>query len=412
MRLIVTSQQDVAGSNVFNALSKSFTEDGEFEGRPLYKKEDIWLIATEKRQIEAGHLDSFFQPEYYVFASRHSSASKERTLTVHVTGNLSGEARYGGRPNELAYCNAEAMKVALIELQKGKEELKLDYRVSLEATHHGPTELQKPVLFVEVGSTDDEWNDDDAVNLVAKAALKAAQNRARFDKAIGIGGSHYTPLHTKVVLEKELAIGHIIPSYSIPNLAKETLLQAVEKTGASFAYLDWKGMKSEERSKIKELSAQIGLELKRGRDLKAQPSELEGYHEYSLPNDFIDEVAKVSNEALESVFQYLGGVVRYTKEGRIRNVFMAQQDIRDELIREFIGILREKYEVRVQWDEGTIILEENKFDTEKARTLGLKPGPLFGELSRGNQIMLNDKIITPSMVQKKVEKVIPFIVKG
>lgn len=408
MRLIVTSQLDVAGTNIYNTLSEQFSEDGEFEERPLYKKGDVWLIATKKRQIEAGHLDSFFQPEYYVFASRHSSVSKERTLTVHVPGNLSGEAKFGGRPYEIAYSNADAMKAALIELQKAKEELNLDYRVSLEATHHGPTELTMPVLFVEVGSTIDEWNDKDAIDIVARATLRAAENRVVFDKAIGIGGGHYAPLHTKVVLGSELAVGHILPSYSIGHLKEETLLQAVEKTKASFAYLDRKGMRADERSRITKMASKIGLELKRGRDLESQPDVLKGYNEYSLPPDFIGEVEKVSREALEKAFLDLGVVVRHTMDGRVLNVFSAPRDIRNELIRRCIGILKEKYEVRVEKKGDSLVLTETKFDPLKAEKLGLKPGPLFGELSRGKSVNLNNGEITPDMVQKKVEKIIRF----
>lgn len=409
MRLIVTSQSDVAGSNVYDALSKFFVEDGEFEGRPLYKKGDVWLIATKKRQIEAGHLDSFFQPEYYVFASRHSSASKERTLTVHVPGNLSSEARFGGRPFGLAYCNADAMKVALIELQKGREELNLDYHVSLEATHHGPTELKRPVLFVEVGSTVKEWSDKDAVDLVAGAALRAAENMEVFEKAIGIGGSHYAPLHTRIVLESKLAVGHILPSYAIAHLTDEILQQAVKKTVARFAYLDWKGMKADERTKIIELSSKIGLELKRGRDLKPKPNEPRGYQKYSLPQDFIREVEKVSRGALEKAFLDLGAVVRSTKDGTIKNTFSAPKDIRRELIKECITILKGKYEVREDWENNRLILTETKFDLEKAKNLGLKPGPWFGELSQGRAVNLNGKIIMPAMVQKKVERALSFL---
>ncbi|MFQ5815086.1 MAG: D-aminoacyl-tRNA deacylase [Candidatus Hydrothermarchaeaceae archaeon] len=408
MRLIVTSQLDVAGTNIYNTLSEQFSEDGEFEERPIYKKGDVWLIATKERQIEAGHLDSFFQPEYYVFASRHSSVSKERTLTVHVPGNLSGEAKFGGRPYEIAYSNADAMKTALIELQKAKEELNLDYRVSLEATHHGPTELKKPVLFVEVGSTIDEWNDKDAIDIVARASLRAAENRVVFDKAIGIGGRHYAPLHTKVVLGSELAVGHILPSYSIGHLREETLLQAVEKTKASFAYLDRKGMRAYERSRILEMASKIGLELKRGRDLKSQPDVLKRYNEYSLPPDFIGEVEKVSRKALEKAFRDLGIVVRHAMDGRVLNVFSAPRDIRNELIRRCIGILREKYEVRVEREGDSLVLTETKFDPLKAEKLGLKPGPLFGELSRGKSVNLNNGEIIPDMVQKKVEKIIRF----
>jgi D-aminoacyl-tRNA deacylase len=408
MRLIVTSQLDIVGIHVYKALSKYFSSHGEFEGKTLYIKDDVWLISTKAWQTEAKHLDLFFDPEYYVFASRHSSASKGKTLTVHAPGNLSGEARLGGRPYELAYCNADAMKVALIELQKGKEELNLDYQVSLESTHHGPTELKKPVLFVEVGSTIDEWNDLDAINIAARATLRAAENRDVFKKALGIGGGHYAPLHSKVVLASDLAIGHIIPSYSIEEILDNTLRQAMEKSSARFAYLDWKGMKPAERSKITEMASRIGLELKRGRDLKPPTEILEGYRKYSLPSDFINEVERVSKEELKQVFMELDAVVRYEKDGRIKNVFLAREDIRDILVRRCIQILRRKYVVREDWEKGILFLTETKFDPDRAIKLGLKPGPIFGELTRGKTIKFSGREVTPEMVQKKVEKIVVF----
>lgn len=269
MRVIVTSQADIAGRNIYEKLARSFgfAASGEFEGKAAYKRENVLLIATRAQLVEAEHLDDFFDAEYYVFASRHRSESNERTLTVHVTGNLADRAELGGRPKQLAHCDASAMKAALLELQSAKEELQLDYKVSFEATHHGPTSLKKPVLFVEVGSTEKEWCDAAAVKAVARAALAAAKNVRKFPCSLGIGGGHYAPLHTRAALESEVAIGHIIPTYAIDALQKEVLEQAVQKTQAEFGFLDWKGMRGEQRSKIIAMAKEINLELKRGRDV-------------------------------------------------------------------------------------------------------------------------------------------------
>lgn len=271
MRLIVTSQQDIAGANIYNELAKNFgfAAEGEFEGRPILKRGEVWAIATEKRQTEAEHLDEFFDAEYYVFASRHRSESGARTLTVHVTGNLTSRALVGGKPKQLAYCNPSAMKAASQELQRAAQEMRLDYKVSMEATHHGPTGLKKPLLFVEVGSTEEEWNDARAVSAVASAALLAAENQRAFQSAVGIGGTHYAPRHTSVMLESSIAIGHIIPSYAIDEIDKDVFAQAVEKSKASFGFLDWKGMKKEQRDKVIALAAELNLKLKRGRDLES-----------------------------------------------------------------------------------------------------------------------------------------------
>lgn len=269
MRLIVTSQKDIAGCNIYEHLAtkQGFHEDGEFEGRPVYKRSGIWLIATKKSQVSAGHLDAYFDPEYYVFASRHRSASGIRTLTVHTPGNFTAKAELGGRIKELAFSEAGAVKTALLELQGAKEELNLEYAVSLEATHHGPTELRKPVLFVEVGSTEEAWRDEKAVAAAGRAALVAAGNTKTWETGVGIGGNHYSPVHTLAVLKSGIALGHIIASYSIEALDAEMLNQALAKSKASFGFLDWKGMKKAQREKIKDLASTIKLPLKRGRDV-------------------------------------------------------------------------------------------------------------------------------------------------
>jgi len=263
MRCIVASKQDIAGMNILKWLIKNyeFTEAG-----GVYKNEDesVMLISIDSSLLYA---DLELDVEYYVFASRHKSIANRKTLTTHVTGNLTSQALYGGKPKSLAYANADAMKIALVELKKARDELGIDYEVCLEATHHGPTELSRPLLFVEVGSTEKEWRDSKAIEVAARACYKAATNKKEFQKAIGIGGTHYAPLHTRVVLETDIAIGHIIPSYAIDELEFEVFKEAVEKTQASFGFLDWKGMKSRQRKKIKKFAEDIKLELKRGRDL-------------------------------------------------------------------------------------------------------------------------------------------------
>lgn len=269
MRLIVTSQKDIAGTNIYNCLANDFDfkNVGEFEGRPIFKKGNVMLILTRKRQTHAGHLDEFFDPEYYIFASRHKSESGVKTLTVHTPGNLLDEALLGGRARELAWANAHAMKVAMIELKENSEERGIDYRISLEATHHGPSGLKKPVTFVEVGSSEKEWRDKRAVKAVAAAALKGAESKEKFEVAIGIGGPHYAPRHTNIVLKTNIAIGHIIPSYAIDTISEEVFRQAIGRTGASFGILDWKGMKKGQRERILKLADRVDIELKRSKDL-------------------------------------------------------------------------------------------------------------------------------------------------
>ncbi len=50
--------------------------------------------------------------------------------------------------------------------------MKLDYEVSYECTHHGPS-LNVPAMFVELGSSEKQWNDSRAAEAVAHAAMEA-----------------------------------------------------------------------------------------------------------------------------------------------------------------------------------------------------------------------------------------------
>lgn len=394
MRLIVTSQQDLAGRNIYRELSsRGFRVRGEFEGKPVYEKGDVWLIATEKPQVRASHLDAFFDPEYYVFASRHRSTSGKKTLTVHTPGNLTPDAELGGRPRELALSEPSAVKTALMELKKIKDERFLDYAVSLEATHHGPSELRKPVLFVEVGSTPREWRDQEAVEAVARAALKAAENRVGYEAGIGIGGNHYAPLHTKAVLEANVALGHIIPSYAIEALDDAVFREAVEKSGASFGFLDWKGMKKAQRDKIISLAERTGLPLKRGRDLHGRAARVP--RGFRVDENLLQEAWRADPKALEDRLSALGCGYR-KMGGGINSLFEGEEDLRKEIIEECIRVLKNKADVKFAGDELT--LKTMRFSPEKARALGIKPGPEYARLAAGEEIKKGDRVIKPDMV--------------
>ena len=405
MRVIVTSQQDLAGVNVYNDLSKNFgfKEESFFEGKPTHKKGNILLISTEKGQVLADHLDKHFDAEYYVFASRHKSVSKEKTLTVHVPGNLTEEASVGGRPRELALCNADAMKIALIELKKARDKIGLDYKVSLEVTHHGPSELKRPVTFVEVGGSQAEWCDEKAVRVVSRASLKAAENVEVFEKGIGIGGGHYAPRHTMIVLDSDIAIGHIIPSYAIDSIDDIIFKEAIKKTGASFGFLDWKGMKREQREKVLKLSKNSNLEVKRGRDFRA-PEKTSGFKEYTIDEALFKEAMRLENRGIREFIIREKARPIQDAHGRLKNRFKAKEDIRIPIIEKCIEIISNNLELKMENDD--IFVIEKRFDPDAAKALGVNPGPLFKKLREGFKVNVNGKIIHPEDVLRQEIRII------
>ena len=135
--------------------------------------------------------------------------------------------------------------------------MELKYKVTLEATHHGPL-LDKPCVFIEIGSTQIEWKDRRASFCIAKTIIDAVKNfkpSTYQEIAIGIGGPHYCPSFNKIQLSSNVAIAHVIPKYLDP-ITEEMILESVNKTSeeVDFAIVDWKGLgNAGQRDKVLEI---------------------------------------------------------------------------------------------------------------------------------------------------------------
>ena len=225
MICIVASKKDVASMNIAKFLLS--IEKWRKKGK-IYIKENMMLYFIEDEHIYHDNVDDEIEALGYsidtiIFASRHASMAKRKTLTVHPVGNFS-KAKYGGKDATLILCNPLLMKKGL-ELLKEKS-LK-GYEVCYEATHHGPY-LKKPCFFIEVGSTEREWKDEKACKTVAEAILQMEEEKATI--SIGIGGGHYAPRFTEIALEKNVAFGHIAAKYAVKHLSYEMLRKMVEAT--------------------------------------------------------------------------------------------------------------------------------------------------------------------------------------
>jgi len=156
------------------------------------------------------------------------------------------------------------MKVALLEMADAKEEMKLDYEVSYECTHHGPS-LDVPTMFAELGSSPKEWKDLKAAEAVAHATMAAVFKRSSYPAVLGIGGSHYNKKFTRIALTTENAFGHMIPKYAIPMVNTEMIRQCAERTveNVKTTLMDWKGIKGQDKEKLVEMLNEIGLTIQK-----------------------------------------------------------------------------------------------------------------------------------------------------
>lgn len=260
MILLVASNKDIASLNIkeqilshypFRKAAEVFEENATFSADINSRK--VILVTLNEESVKAQNLpEKFPHTNLIVFMSRHSSQSGKPTLSVHAPGNF-GNAELGGLPQTLSVSPASAMQNTLKALMYYKEKLALNYEISFECTHHGPS-LNVPAMFVELGSSPAQWSDLRAAEAVAHSAISAIANFTlpTSSAVLGIGGTHYNQRFTFMALVGEAAFGHMIPKYAVSLVDSRMLLQCVEKTleKVPLAVLDWKGIKSEDKPNL------------------------------------------------------------------------------------------------------------------------------------------------------------------
>jgi D-aminoacyl-tRNA deacylase len=273
MLLLVSSNKDKASQNIKTQIlcNYPFRQIAEsFEQNPVYNatinNQNVILVTLSGESVKAQDLPSDFpDAKLIVFISRHSSQSGKPTLSVHAPGNFE-KAELGGLPRKVSVAPASVMRDALKTLQQNKIALNLNYEISYECTHHGPS-LNVPTMFVELGSSEIQWQDSIAAQAVANAAIEAIANfpSPAASAVLGIGGPHYSQKFTRMALTDKAIFGHMIPKYAVFAVDSELLSQCFEKTleRVTRAILDWKGIKSEDKPKLLAYLQEAGIHFEK-----------------------------------------------------------------------------------------------------------------------------------------------------
>jgi len=270
MILIVASTEDIAGMNIaqkildhynFEKISETFHKNQAYSKK--VQNQEVKMLFVNEEIVKTQFITDFFAPQLLVFVSRHSSLSGIPTLSVHTPGNLA-EAELGGLPRKVSISPASAMKDALLEMSRLREEMGLDYKVSYECTHHGPS-LDVPTMFAELGSSPKQWKDMKAAEAVAHSVMVAVSKRSSYPTALGIGGPHYNEKFTRIALSTRTAFGHIIPKYAIPRVDAEIIKQCVERTMETVesVILDWKGIKGTDKDRLIAALDKVGVPIEK-----------------------------------------------------------------------------------------------------------------------------------------------------
>lgn len=250
---LIICTPDVAAVNIKERLleTQSWKKlTAGFQEHAVYQleqtKKQIKLYTTDTACVYCEHLDKKIDADLFIFPTKHQSKSGIPSLTVHTQGNW-GTAEIGGANNILSIAPGTYLAKGFLKLKELQNKNQLNYQVIQECTHHGP-DISKPTMFIEIGSTEKEWQQKEPAKIIAETIhYLLTENFQPMTAAIGIGGLHHCPDFSKITVEKNIAFTHVCPKYMLKNLNREMILQALEKSveQPKYIYLDKKGLGSE-----------------------------------------------------------------------------------------------------------------------------------------------------------------------
>ncbi len=271
--VLVTSGHDLAGTtmsryligNAEFAIENKRGETGGESYRSL-RHQNIELYIFFGNLLTLENIDNLYsRADVFIFLSKHRSHSSIPTLTCHFTGNFSADNSYGGNPRQIAISYPSLQKGYLKAITAAKHKVP-EYEVIIEATHHGPTSLNKPVLFIELGSSEKQWADENAAAVICDTILDILQNGfERCEKVgIGLGGTHYPKKFNNLLLESKFGLAAVASKHNLEAVDDAMLNQMIEKSIEKVTYiiLDSKGL-GRDKDRILKIADDTSLELHR-----------------------------------------------------------------------------------------------------------------------------------------------------
>ena len=430
---IVVSRADEASSHIGDFLCEladwEVTEDSTVDpaagGGTVRRTKQFELRTFDGLHIELeGAADTFSELNALVFASRHSGETGP-LLTAHFTGNP-GEAEFGGQPGRLARAWPAGLAQILESLGTAAPQ---GYDVGIECTHHGPTDLDVPSMFVEVGSADAQWRDPAAAEAVAQAILSLEARRCGDRTIVGFGGGHYAPRFGRIVRETDWAVGHILADWGLEELQSDRpamFEQVFDRSGARLAVIDGDrpaladeieslGYRVVSETWVRETTG-VALDLVNrlegrlcsvddGLRFGDRVAEVDDVWIYEPPADLLEDLHGIDPAATKRAVASNTAAFETIENGnRIQGrVALPSDRSTGGLIEAIIPVLETKYDA-VERSDGTLLVRERAFDPARARDLGVPEGPAFGQLSSGEPVEVGTETVTPEMVHTERER--------
>jgi D-aminoacyl-tRNA deacylase len=381
------------------------------------------------------------EPTLLAFPSRHSGDTGA-LLTAHHTGNF-GPAKFGGSDGTLARAAPNAHRRAVETLREHAPE---GYEVGTECTHHGPSSVGVPSLFVELGSDEPQWNDSEGARAVARAVLAlrdadadASPENGHRRHLVGFGGGHYAPRFERLLRETDWRVGHVAAGWALeamgdPDEHRDVLRQAFEQSDAEFAVID--GDAPDLEAVVADLGYEVvgetwlravtGVDLGLAERVEAAigpvadgvrfgdvAADLDADADLTvvdLPGDLLAEARSVDREAARRTveertvaFETTHNGTQVDDDGRAT---LATADAYDGLVDALADTLRAEYET-VERTDDAVVVHERAFDPAAARERGVPEGPKFGQLSVGQTVTVDGDTVDPEDVHEERERRFP-----
>ena len=427
----------------------TYRRHGDFELRTF----DEWHLELD------GVADAFSEPPAFVaFLSRHAGETGP-LLTAHFTGNF-GAAEYGGDPGELARACPNVQRAVVDAFDRHAPGR---YEVGVECTHHGPTDVGAPSLFVELGSSDAEWTDPEGARAVARSVLELSGVRPdavpengggaaaasgdgdagpdRTRHVVGFGGGHYGPQFERILRETDWRVGHVaadwgLSSMGAPDANTDLVAAAFEESAATRAVVvdddpelaaviedlgyrvvgetwlrETTGVDLDLVAALESTLVPIRDGLRLGARAAAANAPGPGAFEVvSLPDDLLAEASGIDREAVADALAE-HAVAFETVEGGTKprgRAAVVDAAVVDGIVEAVAAVLREKYDTVTRTD-GRVVATRRTFDPAAAADAGVPEGPAFGRLSAGDAVEVDGRTVEPAEVH--TEEAVSFRVE-
>ena len=232
------------------------------------------LIFLEKLKVGETNLS----PDLIIFASRHTSKTARPAFLAHTTGNWGNNADFGGKPQDISKTSALLHKAGIESLREQIEKFNVpEFSLDMEVTHHGPTTLDIPLIFMELGSSKEEWLIKEAGELVANAIVNTVFKYLDFKErniqqiGLGFGGTHYAPNFNRLITNNNIALSFICPKYYIQDLNENMIKMMINNTIEKIDYfiVDWKGTNSQDKKHLIPLLEEFDIPIRKTRSFSA-----------------------------------------------------------------------------------------------------------------------------------------------